>query len=233
MDPHYHISENELESHPSMRLLRDGNALTIYESAFKYGRDFLCNTSGWTTTHLQALKVFEFRDLPIHRLCPASYAIPSDSALAQQVRNAFALSPEAVKAGQHDMMSITSWFYSGLSILLRTDRKTSSPGVKDTAPKRLLAPVTFLSPHNEDPDNTLGTSFTSTSDGSSYSPMASPQCKCIDNGNDVREVATNNMVGAFISILSNLPTRKETPQNYVLNSMHCLIASISHFTGLS
>jgi hypothetical protein len=211
MDCHYDISQDEMEAHPSMRILREQNALTIYGAAYKQGRDFLCSTSGWTAKHLEALKVIEFANFPLDRLCPGSYAISATSNLAQQVRNTFSLPAEDVKAGRYDMMSITNWFYTELSNLLRTDRKTPSPLVKHIAPKRAIIPFTFISPPDKDPDTILGMSFGSTSDDTNYSPIGSPLPNSPKEEADIREIVTNNMVVAFMSILANLAYPERNP----------------------
>jgi hypothetical protein len=51
--------------------------------------------------------------------------------------------------------------------------------------------------------------------------MASPQRKLDDDNVDVREVATNNMVVAFMSILANLayPERNPTKQRPEFNAL--------------
>src|SRR5438477_6026035 len=110
MAPHYYIRQNEMESHPDMALLREEETLPLHKAAHRLGRAFLCSTSGWTSKHTDALKVLQFRNFPLERLCPATYIIPETSDLAQKVRNAFSLSAEDAKASRYDSMSITSRF---------------------------------------------------------------------------------------------------------------------------
>ena len=208
---HYYISQNEMQSHPDMALLREEETLPLYKAAHRLGRAFLCSTSGWSSKHTDALKVLQFRNFPVERLCPATYIIPETSDIAQKVRNAFSLSAEDVKASRYDSMLITSQFYDDLSTLLRTSRKTPSPIVRDAVPKRQISPFTYISPPDHDPDTIMGMSFGSTSDGSSYSPSRSPQRNQTNDQNHIREIVTNTMVVAFLSILSNLAYPEKNP----------------------
>lgn len=171
----------------------------------------MCSTSGWSSKHLEALRVVLFQSFPLHRLCPASYVIPEGSHLAQQVTNAFSVPAEDVKAGRYDMFSYTQAFYHELSILLRTDRKTPSPIVRDAQPRRNMAPFTYVSPPDKKSDSILGMSLDSSTDDSNYSPTMSPRQGATRQETDVREVVTNNMIVAFLSTLSNLAYPERNP----------------------
>lgn len=194
-----------------MDIVRKPDSLTIFGAAYKEGRDFLCSTSGWSSKHLEALKVVLFQNFPLHRLCPASYIIPATSDLAQQVINAFSVSAEDVKAGRYDMLSYTNWFYNELSILLRTDRKTPSPIVKDAQPRRNMAPFAYVSPPDKNSDSIFGMSLGSSTDDSNYNPIGSPRRGTAREEVDIREIVTNNMIVAFLSILGNLAYPERNP----------------------
>jgi hypothetical protein len=199
-----------MENHPDMILLREKETLPLYKAAHRLGRDFLCSTSGWTSKHTDALKVLQFRDIPLERLCPATYIVPETSDLAQKVRVAFSLSAEDVKASRYDSMLITSRFYDELSTLLRTAIKTPSPIVRNF-PKRHAAPFTYVSPPDHDPDTIMGMSFSSGSDGDTYSPSRTPPRNPTNDQTNIREIITNNMVVAFLSILSSLAYPEKNP----------------------
>lgn len=211
MAAHYHVSEAELLSHPNMALILDDETLPLYKAGHRLGREFLCSTSGWTSKHVDALKVVQFRDFPIQRLCPATSLIPYTCKLAKEIQQHFSLSAEDVKASRYDAMSFTSKFYDELSTLLRTSNKTPSPIIKDAFPRRQPAPMVHRSPPEHDPDTIIGRSFLSTSDGSSYSPVRSPQSNPTSKSTDIREVVTNNMIVAFLSTLSNMAYPQKNP----------------------
>jgi hypothetical protein len=211
MTPHYYINQDEMQSHPDMALLREEETLPLYKAAHRLGRAFLCSTSGWSSKHTDALKVLQFRNFPLKRLCPVTCIIPETSDLAQKVRNAFSLPAEDVKASRYDSMLITSRFYDELSTLLRTSKKTPSPIIRDSFPKRQTAPFTYSSPSDHDPDTIMGMSFGSTSEGSSFTSSRSPQRNSTNDQNDIREIVTNNMIIAFLSILSSLAYPEKNP----------------------
>jgi hypothetical protein len=220
MAHHYDISQDELQTHPIMKILRKPDALSLYETAYKEGRDFLRSTSGWSSKHLEALRVVQFSNFPVHRLCPAWCIVLPTSSPAQQVIKAFSVSAEDVKAGRYDMLSSTYWFYNELSTLLRTDRKTPSPVLRDAQPRANMAPFVYVSPPDKNSDSILGMSFGSSTDDSNYSPMRSPQRETREEV-DTREIVTNNMIVAFLSILGNLayPERNPTKTRPEFNAL--------------
>lgn len=209
-----------MQTHPTMDILRKPDALTIFEAAYKEGRDFLRSTSGWSSKHLEALRVILFQNFPVHRLCPASCIIPPTSDLAQEITRVFSISAEDVKAGRYDMFSYTNCFYNELSILLRTDRKTPSPIVSDAQPRPNMAPFAYVSPPDKNSDSILGMSLGSSTDDSNYSPTRSPG-RGGTKEVDIREVVTNNMIVAFLSILGNLayPERNPTKTRPEFNAL--------------
>jgi hypothetical protein len=222
MEHHYDISQDELQTHPTMNILRKPEALSIYEAAYREGRDFLRSTSGWSSKHLEALRVVHFSNFPVHRLCPAWCIVLPTSDLAQQVIKAFSVSAEDVKAGRYDMLSYTNWFYNELSTLLRTDRKTPSPVLRDAQPRASVAPFAYVSPPDKNSDSILGMSLGSSTDDSNYSPMRSPRREVTREEVDTREVVTNNMIVAFLSLLGNLayPERNPTKTRPEFNALH-------------
>ena len=82
MASYYYISQNEMQSHPYMALLREEDTLPVYKAVHRLGRAFLCNASRWTSKHADALKVLQFRDFPLKHLCPETYIAPETSDLA-------------------------------------------------------------------------------------------------------------------------------------------------------
>lgn len=123
--------------------------------------------------------------------------------------------------GHYNMDSITSWFFDELAHLLRTDKKTSLLIITDLKPKRSLAPFTYVSPPNRKLDSALGMAFSEDPQRASYSPATSSLRQRSKEEIDVREVVTNNMIIAFMSILSNMayPERKPTQPRPVFNAM--------------
>jgi hypothetical protein len=217
---HSYVSQREIKEHPAYRIINAQDAYSIYEAALVYGHDFNCSTSGWDSKHIRALRVLLFEGLPMDRIRPASYAISPTSALAMKVSNAFKISSSDIKMGRYSMDSITSWFFDELANLLRTDKKTPSPIIAPTKPKRSLAPSVYVSPPNRDPDSILGMAFSEDSQGSSYLPPKSPSRQRNQEEIDVREVVTNNMIIAFMSILSNMayPERNPTQPRPMFNA---------------
>jgi hypothetical protein len=96
---HYEITARELEDHPELRLLWHPTTLSLYYAARLLGRQFLCRTSGWSGVHLRALKVVQFVDFPLDRLCPSTHIIDETSDLAQTVRTTLSLPPTDVWHG--------------------------------------------------------------------------------------------------------------------------------------
>jgi hypothetical protein len=210
MTTHYHVSQEELNSHPLMRL-RSPGSLTIYEAALKQGRLFLCSTSGWSEYHLEALKVLDFGNQSVERLCPAQFIVSRESPLGSQVLDNFSLSVDDVKAGRYNMMSVTNWFYDELATLLRTSSQTSSPPVQNARPRRVIAPSTGPSPPQYEPGTILSMSFSSTSDTSFSPARSSVQSDSIQENVDVREIVTNNLIVSFLSLLSNIAYPERNP----------------------
>jgi hypothetical protein len=106
-------------------------------------------------------KMMQFRNIPLERICTATYIILEISDLAQKVRNTSSLPAEDVKASRYDSMLITSRFYDELSTL-RTNKNSPSPIIRNSFPKRQTAPFTYIYPLDHDPDMIMGMSFRST-----------------------------------------------------------------------
>lgn len=87
--------------------------------------------------------------------------------------------------------------------------QSSSPWPRSASP----VPFTFVSPLNKDVDTILGMSFSSPSDDSNYSTstIGSPRLTRTKDDIDVRDIVTNNMVVAFMSILTNLCYSERNP----------------------
>jgi hypothetical protein len=172
------------------------------------GRAFLCSTSGWTGLHLGALRVLQFRDFPIQRLCPSQYIVSDTSELARKVREIFSLSTRDVQARRYNPMSFESKFYNDLATLLRITRQTPSPRSFRSAIAAVLRPTVanynYISPSNRGQDNILSMSFFSDSTDSSFPPPKSPFQSPPDEQQGPREVVTNSMVIAFLDNLSTL-----------------------------
>lgn len=236
MTSHYQVSKEELNSHPFMRILRNQDALTIYDAVYKYGREFLCGTSHWGSHHLEALKVLDLSDQPIERLCPTQYLVSRESPLGKQVVDNFSISVEDVKAGRYNIMANTNWFYDELATLLRTSGQTPSPPTYNSQPKRVIIPATTQSPPSHDPNKILGISFASSPDGSSYSPARSPiPVENMQEGVDVRGITTNTLIISFLWFLSNLvyPERNPTKPRPSFNMLPDYIKFSLFMTSLS
>jgi hypothetical protein len=212
MATHYHVPPEQLESHPSMVHLRKPSALTIYGAAYQFSREFLCSTSSWGTRHIEALKVLDFNDQPVERLCPTQFLVTRDSALGKQIIEHFSLSTVDVKAGRYNIMAATNSFYDELATLLCTSAKTPSPPSYHSRPRRVVPSATIHSPPQYDPDTILGTSFQSSSSGESYIPGKSPPRRNnIEEPDHLLEITTNNLIISFLSLLSNFAYPERNP----------------------
>jgi hypothetical protein len=134
-------------------------------------------------------------------------------------------------------------FYSELSVLIRTNQKTSSPPTKTDAPLAAMIPAQFRSTGGA-ANTILGSSFTDSTTRSTFSYVSSgdrgsPSNIIPDSLVDTMEVVTNNMIVAFTTILSNLvyavrPHRPEfnaKPDNLTLVLMGGEITSINDGSG--
>lgn len=217
---HSYVSQKEIEEHPAYRVINEQDTYSIYEAGLVYDHEFNCSTYRWGSKHIRALRVLLFEDFPMDRICPASYAISQASELAERVSNAFKLSSADVNMGRYSMDSITSWFFDELAHLIRMNKKTPSFIVAHAKPKRSLAPFVYVSPPDKNPSSILGMAFSEDSEGTSYVPTTSPLRQRNQEEVDVREVITNNMTIAFMSILSNMahPQRNPTQPRPVFNA---------------
>lgn len=213
MGSNYHITQAEIRGHPLYRARTRQDALSLYEYAGIYGKDFNCSTSGWDYKHLNALHVLLFTGLPMERICPTNFEVSSTSELGENVKRAFSITEDDIKAGRYPVADFTSWFYSELALLLRTGQKTPSPVVRDVQP-RVREPFIYDSPEDKDPNTFLAMSFSDSSQGSSYSPSRSPVRVVNEGPIDVREIVTNNMVVAFLSTLSNMAYPERNPTQH-------------------
>lgn len=198
---------------PRDRVTKPPNDISLAAAARRYGRRFLCSTSGWNGLHLSALRVLRFADLHLHRVCPADFTISNDSVLAQKVRQSFSLTTAEVQERRYSPMSFERTFYNELGALIRTAREARSRARTNrntlSLEGRSRGNFDCISPPDRDAGAIL--SLSSRSDSSDASckavqsswPTQSPP-KTRDERLDPREVVTNNMVCAFVEIPSAL-----------------------------
>jgi hypothetical protein len=223
---HYDITASELENHPDLPILRHPDTLSLYYATKLLERRFLCSTSSWSGVHLRALKVLQFVDLPLDRICPSTYIVDETSEVAQIVRTTLSLPPREVMARRYSQRSLEAQFYNQLAVLLRTTQHSPSPRSnqnaiiarrRSTATTSLAVPqlTTSLavSPPDQEGDTILGMSFRSEDSGSSYYPsQTSPQSPRNDSSDapastallQVREIVTNSLIIAFLEVVSSI-----------------------------
>ena len=250
---HCHIDEEEIANSPYLRLIRDSPApATLFDAIANDGQvlppnpkpvSFIVSTSNWDVLHLRVLHVHCLNDLPLSRIFPQAYAIPVESDVALRVQNLFALSKDKVKSGFFDAAEQTNPFYSELSFLLRTNQKTLLLPLESTTRQNMMLsrPHSIVAP----PDTILASSFGDSTSGSmfSYGSSGDPTDPSLgDNSNDTTEVVTNNMIVAFLSILSNVaypmknppqcrPEFNAKPDNFTLILMGASLTSINDGSG--
>jgi len=214
---HYDITASELENHPDLPILRHPDTLSLYYATKLLERRFLCSTSSWSGVHLRALKVLQFVDLPLDRICPSTYIVAETSEVAQIVRTTLSLPPKEVMARRYSQRSLEAQFYNELAVLLRTTQHTPSlrsnqnaiiAGRRSTATTSLA-----VSPPDQEGDTILGMSFRSDDSGSSYYPsQTSPRSPRNDSSDapastallEVREIVTNSLIIAFLQVVSSI-----------------------------
>jgi len=251
---HCRIDDDEIASSPYLRLSRDSPApTTLFDAVANDGQvlppnpkpvSFVVSTSNWDVLHLRVLHVHCLNDLPLNRIFPQLYAIPYESDVALRVKNLFGLSKDNVRSGFFDAAAQTNPFYSELSFLLRTNQKTPSPPIRTDKPRQNVVPrrpLSIVAP----PDTILASSFGESTSGSTFSYGSSGDLTDPNLGdilNDTTEVVTNNMIVAFLSILSNIayPTKNPLhcrpefnakPDNLTLILMGASLTSINDGSG--
>ena len=108
MTPHYYVSQEEIQEHPSYRYLDHGTAPSLVERSINSKEEFFCNTLGWDTMHIASFRALLFKDLPLDRICPSSYIISTTSTLAERVKETFGVPSNEAKTGQYNITSITA-----------------------------------------------------------------------------------------------------------------------------
>lgn len=207
---HNNVPREEIERNPVHSTLNAKRPLSIMTAACNTKESFFASTSSWGPDHLDALRVLLFDNLPLSRIYPSPFQISHNSRVAKEVERAFNLSTDDVKAGRFSIHDNFYTFYSELSLLLRTDRKTPSQIVKETTPKQH---VPFFNVSASEQSRYLNTGM-SLSDSSRIpfyiSPIKSSKRRSrdseqivLDNVN-AREAVSNNLMIAFFRALSNI-----------------------------
>ena len=222
---HFRVDESEITEHNFFPIIRQAPKPNTLHDAIAYdGRkvddadarpvSFIVSTSNWHVLHLIVLRILLLQDLPLDRIFPPHFLIPETNSLVSRVRECFALPRDAVRRGAYGIdQPLTYQFYSELSDLLRTGKKTPSPPIKNTEP-RLIHSTKNVDTDSGLPGTILSTSVGSSS-GSSYltsnrSHPDSPHDMNVDT-EDTNEVVTNHMVFSFVAILSNMLYSHKSP----------------------